>query len=176
MTLRHALPVLLISAALASAQGPRRAPGFALPDIKLLAQQPGGRFHDLADYRGKILVLEFFQTTCPHCARFADILAEIPEKYGNKVSILAVANLSTDPPTQVLQYVNGHKIPYPVLLDQGQMMFSYVQSPGHAEVPHVYVIDPSGYIRADYAYDFSTRDIFEGKGLFAEIDKVLSKK
>lgn len=176
MTIRNVLPVLLISAALASAQGPRRAPGFALPDIKLLAQQPGGKFHDLADYRGKILVLEFFQTTCPHCAHFADILAQIPQKYGNKVEILAVANLNTDPPTQVLQYVNDRKIPYPVLLDQGQMMFSYVQSPGHAEVPHVYVIDPSGYIRADYAYDLSTRDIFEGKGLFTEIDKVLSKK
>jgi hypothetical protein len=55
-------------------------------------------------------------------------------------------------------------------------MFSYIQSPKAADVPHVYVIDPNGYIRGDYVYSITTRDIFEGKGLFAEIDKVLGKK
>jgi thiol-disulfide isomerase/thioredoxin len=176
MTMRNILTVFLISAALASAQGPRRAPGFALPDTKYLSGQPGGKFHDLADYRGKVLVLEFMQTTCPHCNAFADILAQIAPKYGDKVAVLAVTNLNTDRPEQVAQYVSGHKIAYPVVMDQGQMMFSYILNPKGADVPHVYVIDPAGYIRADYVYDFSTRDIFEGKGLFAEIDKVLGKK
>ncbi len=48
------------------AQGARRAPGFALPNSQM-------KVVDLADYRGKIVVLEFMQTTCPHCAAFADI-------------------------------------------------------------------------------------------------------
>ena len=120
--MRKLLAVLLCSAALASAQGPRRAPGFALPDTKM-------HFHDLADYRGKVLVLEFMQTTCPHCARFADILAQVGGKYGDKVAVLAVTNVNTDRPAQVEQYVSGHKITYPVVMDQGQMMFSYIQSP-----------------------------------------------
>lgn len=167
--MRNLLAILLCSAALGSAQGPRRAPGFALPDPKM-------QFHDLADYRGKVLVLEFMQTTCPHCARFADILAEVDPKYGDKVAVLAVINLSTDNPGQIAQYIIGHKITYPVVMDQGQMMFSYILSPQGADVPRVYVIDPNGYIRADYVYDVTTRDIFEGKGLFTEIDKVLEKK
>jgi thiol-disulfide isomerase/thioredoxin len=163
-------------AVLASAQGPRRAPGFALPDTKYLANQPGGGFHDLADYRGKVLVLEFMKTTCPHCAAFAGILSQIPQRYGGKVAVLAVANLNTDSPQAVGEYVAGQRLPYPVVLDQGQMMFSYILKPQGADVPHVYLIDPNGYIRADYVYDLSTRDIFEGKSLFAEIDKVLGKK
>lgn len=173
--MRKLLAVLICSAALASAQGPRRAPGFALPDTKLIAGQPGGRFHDLADYRGKVLVMEFMQTTCAHCAHFADILAEVNAKYGDKVAILAVTNINTDRPAQVAEYIRGHKITYPVVMDQGQMMYSYIQSPQGADVPHVYVIDASGYIRADYTYGITTRDIFEGKGIFEEIDKVLGK-
>jgi hypothetical protein len=74
------------------------------------------------------------------------------------------------------QYVTVRKISYPVLLDQGQMMFSYIQSPGHADLPHVYLIDTNGYIRADYVYGPLARDIFEGKGLFPELDKILAKK
>ena len=161
---------------LASAQGPRRAPGFALPDTKYLANQPGGRFHDLADYRGKVLVLEFMKTTCPHCATFAGILSQIPQRYGDKVAVLAVTNLNTDSPQAVAEYVGRERLPYPVVMDQGQMMFSYILKPQGADVPHVYVIDPNGNIRADYVYDLSTRDVFEGRGLFTEIDKVLGKK
>jgi peroxiredoxin len=173
--MRKLLTFLICAAAIASAQGPRRAPGFALPDIQMLTGH-NGRFHDLADYRGKIVVLEFFQTTCPHCAAFADILAQVPARYGDKVAIVAVANLSTDTPQMVDQYVIGHKISYPVLLDQGQMMFSYIQSPGHADLPRVYLIDTNGYIRGDYVYGPMSRDVFEGKGLFAELDKILEKK
>jgi len=159
---------------MAAAQGPRRAPGFAIPDIQMVTGH-GGRFVDLADFRGKVVLLEFFQTTCPHCAAFAGILAQVPAKYGDKVAIVAVANLSTDSPAQVEQYVNAHRIAYPVLLDQGQMMFSYVQAP-RADFPHVYIIDPNGYIHADFVYGITTRDIFEGKGLFTELDKIVGKK
>jgi thiol-disulfide isomerase/thioredoxin len=136
----------------------------------------GGRFHDLADFRGKVVVLEFFQTTCPHCSAFADVLAQVPAKYGDKVAIISVANVNTDNPGQVEQYVSLRKITYPVLLDQGQMMFSYALSPGHIDLPRVYLIDANGYIRADYVYGPLTRDVFEGKGLFSEIDKILGKK
>ena len=56
--MRKILAILIGCAALASAQGPRRAPGFALPDIQMLTGH-GGKFHDLADFRGKVVVLEF---------------------------------------------------------------------------------------------------------------------
>ena len=173
--MRNFLILLFCGAALGSAQGPRRAPGFALPDIRLITRHSDGRFYDLNDYRGKVVVLEFFKTTCPHCAAFTDILAQVAPKYGDRVEILAVANINTDTTAQVEQYVSGHKISYPVLLDQGQMMFSYIRSPERADLPHVYIIDPNGYIRADYVYDVTTRDIFEGKGIFAELDKITKK-
>jgi len=144
----------------------RRAPGFALSDGIT------GQIRDLYDYRGKVVVLEFMKTTCPHCADFAEILAQVQQKYGDRVAVIAVANIPTDNPTTVKQYVTGHKVTYPVLLDMGQMEYSYVQKP-NVDLPHVYVIDANGYIRDDYGYGLTTRDIFEGHGLFTEIDRVL---
>jgi len=144
----------------------RRAPGFALSDGIT------GQIRDLYDYRGKVVVLEFMKTTCPHCADFAEILAQVQQKYGDRVAVIAVANIPTDNPTTVKQYVTGHKVTYPILLDMGQMEYSYVQKP-NVDLPHVYVIDANGYIRDDYGYGLTTRDIFEGHGLFTEVDKVL---
>ena len=168
MKMRTILVTLLCSLALlAAGDGARRAPGFALPDLK-------GQFHDLADYRGKVLVLEFLKTDCPHCAAFAEILAQVPPKYGDKVAVLAVAHMGTDSPQNVAQYIAGHKLAYPVALDQGQMMFSYVRAQ-KGDLPHVYIIDPEGFIRGDYEYTALTRDVFEGKGLFTDIDRLLKK-
>src|SRR5437868_13351845 len=96
----------------------RRAPGFALPDSKM-------EVHDLYDYRGKIVLLEFMQTTCPHCAAFTSVIKKIQQKYGDKVAVLAVAN-PPDNANTVTQFIAGHQITYPVLFDVGQVAYSYV--------------------------------------------------
>jgi peroxiredoxin len=166
--MRTILITLLCSLTLAAGDGARRAPGFALPDLR-------GQFHDLADYRGKVLVLEFLKTDCPHCAAFAEVLAQVQPKYGDKVAVLAVAHLGTDTTQNIAQYITGHSLTYPVALDTGQMMYSYLLNPQGATMPHVYVIDAGGMIRADYEYTALTRDVFEGKALFTDIDRLLKK-
>ncbi|MGB7762085.1 MAG: TlpA disulfide reductase family protein [Bryobacteraceae bacterium] len=166
--MRTILITLLCSLTLAAADGPRRAPGFALPDLK-------GDFHDLADYRGKVLVLEFLKTDCPHCAAFSEVLSQIQPRYGDAVAVLAVAHLGTDTPQNIAQFIAGHNLTYPVALDMGQMMYSYVRSPQGANLPRVYIIDAHGYIRADYEYNAVTREVFEGKALFGDIDRLLKK-
>jgi peroxiredoxin len=166
--MRTILITLLCSLTLTAGDAARRAPGFALPDLK-------GQFHDLADYRGKVLILEFLKTDCPHCAGFAEVLAQVQPKYGDKVAVLAVANINTDSPQNIYQYTTGHSLTYPLALDQGQMMFSYLRNPQGANMPHVYIIDAGGIIRADYEYSVLTREVFEGKALFTDIDKLLKK-
>jgi thiol-disulfide isomerase/thioredoxin len=153
--------------ALTAQQALRRAPGFALPDGIT------GQIRDLYDYRGKVVLLEFMSTTCPHCAAFADILAQAQRKYGDRVALISIVNIPVDNPNTVRQYVTGHKVTYPILLDMGQMEYSYVQKP-NVDLPHLYVIDANGYIRSEYGYSITTRDIFEGHGLFTEVDRVLN--
>jgi peroxiredoxin len=160
--------LLLCALGLFAAEGPRRAPGFSLADSK-------GQLFDLADFRGKIVVLEFLKTDCPHCAPFASVLGQIQQKYGAKIAIIGVVNLREDNPTTVAKYISGHGVNYPILLDQGQMAYSYVRS-GTLNFPHVYLIDANGMIQRDLPYGPLTRDIYEGNGLSREIDRLLGVK
>ena len=61
----------------------RRAPGFTLPDTSY-------RYHDLADYRGKLVLLDLMKTTCPTCQKLAQTLEKAKAKYGDKIAVLSV--------------------------------------------------------------------------------------
>lgn len=164
--MRKILATLLCAAALFAAGALRRAPGFTLPDLK-------GQMYDLFDYRGKVVILEFMQTTCAHCAAFAPILSRVEQKYGSKVAILAVVN-PPDDQGKVSAYLSGHKVGYPVLFDCGQVAYSYVQQKTSFELPLVFLIDAKGMIQNEFVYGPLTQNIFEGNGLMGEIDRLLS--
>jgi cytochrome c biogenesis protein CcmG/thiol:disulfide interchange protein DsbE len=149
------------------AAGPlRRAPGFCLIDTS-------GQWQDLADYRGKIVLVEFMQTSCPHCAAFSTVLNGLKLKYADRLAVLAIANPPVDTVQTMMQFVKDHKLVYPLLLDQGQVAYSYVRSPS-VDLPTVYLIDGSGMIRNSWQNGPLTKDIFEGAGLAREIDKLLT--
>ena len=168
--MRTILAILLCTGALLTAgeNSGRRAPGFALPDSKM-------QVVDLADYRGKIVLLDFMQTNCAHCGTFSDVLERVQQKYGDQVAILAVVNSGGDNQNTVAQYISGHRITYPVLFDAGQMAYSYLLKT-HFDTPCVFLIDAGGTIKNDWEYSLITHDIFEGNGLMPEIDSLLSGK
>jgi len=162
----RSLALFLCAFAAMAADAPRRAPGFALPDSKM-------KVFDLYDYRGKIVILEFMKTDCPHCAAFASVLDKVQQKYGAKVQILSVVNMQQDNDRTVAAYVAGHNIKYPMLFDAGQMAFSYVLKP-ELNYPQIFIIDPQGMIQRQFEYGPMSRDIFEGNGLAAEVDRVVA--
>jgi peroxiredoxin len=161
--MRKFLTILLCAAACITAAD-RRAPGFNLMDSK-------GDWHDLADYRGKPVLLAMIQTTCPHCSALADNLERVQQKYGDKIRVLAVV-VPPDTPDKAKDFIAGHNISYPILFDMGQMCFSYVRTPNLA-FPRLYIIDGNGMIRADNEYSPLTSNIFEGSALDAAIDRLL---
>jgi len=162
--------LLLVSVLLASGElSNRRAPGFALPDPQYT------RFYDLQDYRGKVLVLDFMSTTCPHCMLLSSTLEKVKDKYGDKVAILSVV-LPPDNLETVNRYKSINRITVPIVCDMGQMTISYMNArPGmsHIDVPHLFIIDKQGMIRNDFGYTDKDKSVFEGPGLYAEIDKLL---
>jgi peroxiredoxin len=164
--MKKILAILLCGYALFAAGPLRRAPGFCLIDTS-------GQWQDLADYRGKIVLVEFMQTTCPHCAAFSTVLNGLKQKYGDKLAVLAIANPPVDSPQTMAQFAAGHKLTYPLLLDQGQVAYSYVRVPS-LDLPTVYLVDGNGMIRNFWVNGVLTKDIFEGNGLGREIDKLLA--
>ncbi|MEK7404415.1 MAG: TlpA disulfide reductase family protein [Acidobacteriota bacterium] len=146
----------------------RRAPGFSLPDLNL-------KQYDVADYRGKVVLIDIMQTNCPHCQTFSRTLEKVKQRYGDKVMILSVVN-PPDTQATVRSYILSHGVTVPVLFDCGQMAASYLkitpQRPS-ISVPHLFIIDANGWIRNDYPYGDAHKAIFEGAGLFAELDRLL---
>src|SRR6266436_1054505 len=89
----------------------RRAPGFALPETN-------AKMHDTQDYRGRILIIDFMQVTCPHCVTFSAILEQAKARYGDRIAILSVVNPPSDQ-KGVIDYVAKNKITTPILFDCG---------------------------------------------------------
>ncbi len=147
----------------------RRAPGFALPDADYK------HFYDLQDYRGKVVLIDIMTTTCPHCQLLTSTLEKIKQKYGDKVAVLSVV-VPPDNPNTVAQYRSVNHITIPIVFDMGQMTISYLQAkPGasHIDVPHLFLIDREGMIRNDFEYSDQAKAVFEGPGLFPEVEKLL---
>src|ERR1700733_15380476 len=164
------LPALILIACLtlfaAGEYSNRRAPGFSLADTHFVQ-------HDTQDYRGKVLIVEFMQTTCPICIRLADTLVQVKAKYGDKVGIMSITTLPDNFGTAD-RFAAEHKIPWPILFDSGQVMMSYLKvTPANPKVtfPHVFLIDGKGTIRNDFgAADEAALTVRE---LSTEIDKLL---
>lgn len=133
---------LLLAAVAMQAQIVRRAPGFSLPDLSY-------KQYDLADYRGKVVLLDIIQTSCPKCIELTRDLGEIKQKYGDKVQVLTIVTLPDSPQT-INAYIQRYGVRNPVLLDCGQVIGSYTGlSPAKPTVhfPHLFVIDKIGNIR-----------------------------
>jgi thiol-disulfide isomerase/thioredoxin len=150
----------------------RRAPGFSLMDLRSVQ-------HDPQDDRGKVVIVEFMQTTCPHCQKFTGILEQAKAKYKDKISIFSIVTAPDNGQT-MQKYAADFKLTSPILWDSGQVMASYMKlSPSNPSMnfPHVFLIDKEGMIRNDYGYNSSTAAVFESTGpIFADIDRLLGGK
>jgi len=169
------LTVSLLAAVTLLASGEysgRRAPSFSLPDANLV-------YYDILDYRGKVLLLDFMSAGCQHCREAAPVFEKVRQKYGSRVAILSIVTFPTDNQRTVSEYIKDTKTTVPILFDSGQVTGNYLKATptdSKRDMPRVFVIDPSGLIRNDFGYGPKTKEIFDGPGLFAEIDKAMVKK
>src|ERR1035437_6254084 len=85
------------------AAGPlRRAPGFCLIDTS-------GEWRDLADYRGKIVLVGVTHPPCAHDALYGAGLTGRKGKHAEKLAIPPIPNPPADSPQTMAQFVKEHK-------------------------------------------------------------------
>jgi peroxiredoxin len=125
---------------------PRVAPPFSLPTVD-------GKVLNLADLKGSVILLEFFQTACESCKVAAPRLELLYEKY--KLQGFRVVAVSFDNPNgavaervrAVAPFVKQYGLTYPVLLGDRSIWINYIQKPGFNS-PLVVFIDRKGQIVA----------------------------
>jgi thiol-disulfide isomerase/thioredoxin len=143
--MRSFLALGLLASALSAvaAEIPRQAPEYVI-------NLPGGQRDLLSKYKGKVVVLEFLLTTCPHCQQSAAVLSKLQREYGPKVQILGVAiNPDGDIPGFIRQYATG----FQVGSNTRETALAFLQQSimsSNFYVPQMVFIDRKGIIRAQY--------------------------
>jgi peroxiredoxin len=115
------------------------APEFALPDL-------GGKRRTLSDFRGKELLLIFFNPQCGYCSKMAEDLASLPMDGAKGRPIPLV--VSTGDALENRQLVERYGIRCPVLLQEQMEVAHQFRAQG---TPMGYRIDSAGRIASELA-------------------------
>jgi len=143
--------IAVSASAIASAPPGQPAPAFTLTDLH-------GKPVNLADYKGKTVVLEWHNFGCPFVQKHykSGNMQSLQKKYGNDVVWLAVnsTNKSSsdwqDPPVLTKELNGFGAAPARYLVDEpGTIGRAY----GAKTTPHMYIIDPSGKVVYNGAID-----------------------
>lgn len=116
------------------------APPFTLQDEE-------GHPRSLADYRGKVVLLNLWATWCPPCRAELPSLTQLAEELGNEPNFALVSLSVDDDWAAVKGFFKGQAPTFPVLLDKGARVSG---SYGTTQFPESYVIDPSGKVIAKF--------------------------
>ncbi|UCD79215.1 MAG: TlpA family protein disulfide reductase [Desulfobacterales bacterium] len=104
-----------------------------LPDVN-------GMSVDLADYRGKIVFLNFWATWCPPCVAEMPSMEKLHQKFRNKDFAMVSISLQ-DNPAQVKDFFNKNKLTFTALLDStGEIGAGF----GLREIPTTLILDKAG--------------------------------
>ncbi|BCW99171.1 MAG: hypothetical protein KatS3mg024_1998 [Armatimonadota bacterium] len=107
----------------------------------------GGRF-DLAEHRGKVVLVNLFATWCPPCRAETPDLVALARDYESKGVVVVGVSLDTEGPDVVRRFVREYGIPYPVLMPSGDSETSF-QING-IPIPTTYLLDREGRIAKKY--------------------------
>ena len=143
-----------------SKKQPQR-PDYAIkaPDFKLRTVQ--GKLVNLSDYKGKVVLLNFWGTWCGPCLQEIPDLNNLYTKYNKKgLEILGITiprSGITDSDKELIKFMKRWKMDYTILKDihgyETQMvMIEYGKSIGRpiTGVPTTLIIDREGYIVRGY--------------------------
>ena len=115
----------------------------ASPAPELKAQDLGGAPRSLANYRGKVVLLNFWATWCPPCQREMPSLERLRVKMaGRPLEIVAISSAET--PGDVNAYLSKMKLGFPVLLDTDS---SNTRRWKVFALPTTFVLDAEGRVR-----------------------------
>jgi peroxiredoxin len=133
----------LTVAAIAGPPVPRKSPEFTVTD-------PSGKQILISSFKGKILVMPFMFTTCPHCQREAQMLTKLQREFGSRgvVMLGTVFNDASGP--LATQFVKEFNIGFPVGWATRDAVTSYLglSVMDRWVVPQVAIIDKKGNIVA----------------------------
>lgn len=121
---------------------PRQSPEFVI-------NYPGGKQALLSSYKGKVVLLAFILTTCPHCQATCQMISKINKDLGPKgFQPLAVA-INPMAVMLVNDFTKQYNVNFPVGAAEQDPVHNYLQFSvmDRMMVPQVVLIDRKGTVR-----------------------------
>ena len=118
------------------------APQFSLPDWQ-------GKTHSLADYRGRLVLLNFWSAECPWSERGDAEIIPLLERWGPSVVLLSIASNTNESLELISQAAQRRRLPT-VLLDRDHAIADQYAA---QTTPHYFVVDQGGLLRYQGAFD-----------------------
>jgi peroxiredoxin len=156
--------LMLGAAALAISPVPRKSPEFAIVE-------PSGKQTLLSSLKGKVVLIEFLMTNCPHCARASATIGKLHQEFGPRgFEPIGIAFQPGLTPKMVTDFAGQFHISYPIGYSSPKEVDSYLGRSvmERLMVPQIVVIDRHGVIRAQ-----SDRNLEEEGYLRTLIEKLL---
>jgi peroxiredoxin len=135
--------VALTVSAFAKPPVPRKSPEFAITD-------PSGKQILLSSYRGKIVVMPFMFTTCPHCQHEAQMLTKLQREFAGRGVVMLGTVFNDASAALTSQFVKDYNIGFPVGYATRDAVTSYLglSVMDRWVVPQVAIIDKKGNVVA----------------------------
>jgi len=118
------------------------APDFELSDLQ-------GNQHKLNDYRGRIVIVNFWSCECPHSERTDKLIMELLAKWNGEVALLSIAANQNESAQSVEEAARARSLPT-VLLDAGHVVADLYEA---VTTPHAFIVDVDGILRYRGAVD-----------------------
>jgi peroxiredoxin len=158
---------ILISLALAFGQNlPRQAP-------EQIIHFPGGKTAKVSDYTGKVVLVAFILTGCPHCQHTVGILNPLQTELGKRGFQTIGLAVNGDAPERMAEFYEKFKPTFPVgyCPNTDLPTFLQLQPTQRPLAPLLAFLDRKGVIR--FETDGSDSDFFNDKEADHVRDEVL---
>jgi peroxiredoxin len=113
---------------------------FVAPDFTLTSES--GKTYRLADFRGKVVLINFWATWCPPCRREMPSMNRMWQKVKDKgVQVLAI-DVGEDADT-IFEFIGSYPVSFPLLMDLDGSVIKQYPVTG---LPTSYIVNPQGKV------------------------------
>jgi thiol-disulfide isomerase/thioredoxin len=122
------------------ASNPEPMPPFLVNDLD-------GRVLSTAEFRGKVVILNFWATWCPPCREEIPEMIALADRYKDRLQIIGISEDDDATPEEVRDFARNEKINYPIVMGSAGISAEYGGVPA---LPTSFLVNTDGRVVAKH--------------------------